>query len=926
MFKKTTLASTICMALFGQCVYAADEAAEQTQNAQANDNNDSLEIIEVVGIRSSLNKAVNIKRQSIQVVDAIVAEDIGKFPDNNLVEALQRVTGVQVTDRASGEVNTVTIRGLTDVTTTINGREMFTAAGRQLAVADIPAALLESVEVYKTRNASQLASGIAGQLNVRTQRPFNFEGSKVVVNARGVYQDQSEETDPIVSVLASNRWESSVGDVGALINLSFASTSYRDENSAPGGFVPFRADNLNRIYPWPTGLEHGMDRTPGATMYDPATDSEVEYYLSRDALNQSDLTGKRERPAVNLSFQWAPNDTSEYIFEAFYNGYRNESNNHLLFSYADSSRVETVTQPVLFEGTNVIKSRAWGDSGAFTSGDFSKSQTDSYMFALGGKWALSEDATLKSELVYQTSKYEREFVAMQANTRFPFVMADFNHEDGIMAWTVYDEEFGTPLDLTDPSLWTTSTMFDNGGEDNGDGLTFTLDLDFYVDWGIFTKAKAGVRYDKRTADSRSRDSNRFNPIPLASLGSEAHYVNSDFFDGKSDLPRSWVAFNAKNLWQNRAEYRDTFNFYDSADGERRMTLQKNFDIDQTSWAAYVQSQFETQLFGNRLDGDIGLRYTYAGADMDFYHWDGEVGGIVQSTGRNSSAKFLPNLTLRYHLSDDLITRFAYTQTLRRPEFGQLNSFINLRPDTTNVGYGNASGGNQSLRPVESTNYDFSLEYYFNEGSSAYATYFYRDIEGFVFDSLRQAQFPNPETGEMEDYILSQPGNTSNGVLKGVEVGLVYFPESVPQWLDGIGLQASGTFLDSDQDIPIFSNEGELTGYTNRSVFGVSDTSYSGVLIYERENFSTRLSYVWRDSFLNRYGSGRFAHPRGVYRRPEQSLDFQVSYDVTEDLVVTFDATNLTDEVYRQYYELPTVLNDSASIYSRTFGLGFRYSF
>ena len=312
--------------------------------------------------------------------------------------------------------------------------------------------------------------------------------------------------------------------------------------------------------------------------------------------------------------------------------------------------------------------------------------------------------------------------------------------------------------------------------------------------------------------------------------------------------------------------------------------------------------------------------------MDFYHWDGEVACIVQSTGRNSSSKFLPNLTLRYHLSDDLITRFAYTQTLRRPEFGQLNSFINLRPDTTNVGYGNASGGNQSLRPVESTNYDFSLEYYFNEGSSAYATYFYRDIEGFVFDSLRQAQFPNPETGEMEDYILSQPGNTSNGVLKGVEVGLVYFPESVPQWLDGIGLQASGTFLDSDQDIPNFSNEGELTGYTNRSVFGVSDTSYSGVLIYERENFSTRLSYVWRDSFLNRYGSGRFAHPRGVYRRPEQSLDFQVSYDVTEDLVVTFDATNLTDEVYRQYYELPTVLNDSASIYSRTFGLGFRYSF
>ncbi len=81
------------------------------------------------------------------------------------------------------------------------------------------------------------------------------------------------------------------------------------------------------------------------------------------------------------------------------------------------------------------------------------------------------------------------------------------------------------------------------------------------------------------------------------------------------------------------------------------------------------------------------------------------------------------------------------------------------------------------------------------------------------------------------------------------------------------------------------------------MFGVSDASYSGVLIYEKEDFSTRLSYVWRDSFLNRYGSGRFAHPRGVYRRPEQSLDFQISYNVSDDLVLTFDATNLASGVY-----------------------------
>lgn len=920
MFKKSVLASAVFVAMFSHASYAAEDT-----NQPANNSAQPVEDIVVTGIRSSLKKAIDVKRESVQVVDAIVAEDIGKFPDNNLVEALQRVTGVQVTDRASGEVSSVTIRGLTDVTTTINGREMFTAAGRQLAVADIPAALLESVEVFKTRSAAQLESGMAGQLNVSTQRPFNFEGSKVVFNARGVHQDQAEKTDPIVSALVSNRWESSIGDIGALLNLSYARTQYRDENATPGGFIPFRADNLRRINPWPTGLEHGMDRTPGATMFDPSTGTNVEYYLSRDGLNQSDATGKRERPAVNLSLQWAPNDTSEYVFEAFYNGFRNESYNHLLFSYADSSRLQTQVQPELWEGSNVIKSRAWGDSGAFTSGDYSTAETDSFMYALGGKWELSPETTLNSELVYQTSTYKRDFIAMQANTRFPYVFADFNREDGIMAWTVYDKEFGTPVDLTDPGRWTTGTMFDNGGEDKGDAFTYTADLDFNIDRGIFTKAKTGVRYDKRTAESYNRDSNKTNTMPLASLDSGMLRVNNNFFAGRSDLPRSWVAMNGHALWQNRDAYRDTFGFFNSSDDVRRMTLNQTFDIDQTSWALFAQTNFETQLFGKQLDGEIGVRYTDVSADMEFYTWDAAAQEYLVSASNNSSEKLLPNVILRYHWTDDLLMRFAYTETLRRPEFGQLNSFISLRPDTTNVGYGNAGGGNKDLKPVESSNYDLSLEYYFGEGSSVYATYFYRDIEGLVFDSLRQAQFANPTTGVMEDYILAQPGNTSSGVLKGVEVGAVYFLDNVPGWLDGFGIQASGTFLKSNQQIPVFNNVGELTSYTSRGIFGVSESSYSGVLIYEKQDFSARLSYVWRDSFLHRYGSGRFAHPRAVYRQPEKSLDFQLSYNVTDNLVVSFDATNLTDEVFRQYYEEPDMLNDSASIYSRTFGIGLRYS-
>ncbi len=909
MFKRTLVSMAVASSFMVTPTYAEEE------------NLDNIEVIQVQGIRGSLNKSVELKRQNIQVVDAIIAEDIGKFPDNNVVEALQRVTGVQVTDRNAGEVNTVTIRGLTDVTTTINGREMFTAAGRGLAVADIPAALLETVEVYKTRSASQLESGIAGQLDVRTQRPFNFEGAKFVMNARGVYQDQAEETDPIISALMSNRWDVANGEFGALLNVSFARTTYRDQSVTAGAAVPFRADNLERMFPdawgWTPGLEQGLSTKPGSTITNLATGEEVEYLLSRDAVFQDDYTGERERPALNLSLQWAPDHASEYVFEAFYNGYRNESYNNKLFSFVDAWWDLPSTPPEVYEGTNIIKSRGVGSAaGAFTSGDFAKDKTDSYMFALGGRWDVGTDTTIKSELVYQMSEFETEFFAMRSDSavNLPYVDVDFNADDGVPAWDVLTGEGGESVSLTDPSMWNTGQLYDNGGKNKGDALTYTLDVDFYLDYGIFTKAKAGMRYDLRTASDYTRGVDGYNSASLSSLDSSMLNTNSNFYDGGANIPTSWVSINGSSLWNNRSAYRELYGF-----AEEDLKLEKTFDIDQTTWSFYVQSDFETELFGKILDGQIGLRYVNAEADMTFFNIDALEGEETRSTATNSSSKLLPSLVMRYQLTDDLIARFAYTETLRRPEFSQLNSFVRYFDDISNVGYGTGSGGNKNLKPVESKNYDISLEYYFGDGSSIYGTYFYRDIEGFVYDSVRSVEHDG------ETYIVSMPDNSSNGVLQGFEVGGVYFLDNVPAWLDGFGIQASATFLDSEQDLPEYASDGTLTGYTSREMFGVSDTSYSGVLIYEKEAYSARLSYVWRDAFLANYEAALFANPRGIYRRPEQSLDFQFSYNITDDLVVTFDATNLTNETFQQYYEDEDRFNLSNAIYSRTYGLGIRYS-
>lgn len=944
MFKRHLLSSSIAMATALGGMSSAALAQDAKYDAEF-DESTALEEVVVTGVRASLSKAIDIKRNKFQIVDSIVAEDIGKFPDNNVVEALQRVSGVQVTDRGAGEVNAVSIRGLTDVTTTVNGRQIFTSSGRSVAMADVPASLLRGVNVYKTRSASQLESGIAGQVDILTQRPFDFDDSKVVLAGRGIYQEQADSTDPNLSGLFSNRWETSAGEFGALVSLSYAETNYRDQNVAPGAVIPFATGdapaNLSPYQPirsvytatgaepwsvdpaywgvqnWTPGLEAGLSNAPGSTVV--VGGEEAEYILSRDAIFQNNLTGKRERPAANISLQWAPNETSEYLFEAFYNGYRNESFNSLNFSYVDywgdASALPNGGEFEIFDGTNVVKAREVIAPYGFTSGDLAESKTDSYVYALGGKWDITDNFRLESEVYYQNSEYETSFIAMQAYRIAYGVGVDFNAGGGMPEWVYYDNPNTADVDesdLTDASQWTTSNFYDNGASSEGDALTFDLDGELDLDMNGFTTVRFGLRHDVRGASESGRDQTAYYEIPLDSIEGLATST-SGFFDSRADIPTAWASVDGYYLSTNADEIRALY-------GLSAESLRKTFEVEEATTSAYAEADFETEVAGKVVDGQFGLRYVTADTDMDFYDFDEATNTPSQSSASASTSKLLPSLATRLHITDDLIARFAYTETLRRPNFNQLNSFTYYQAGVTDTQLGSASSGNPNLQPVESKNYDLSLEWYFSDASAVYATLFRRDIDGFVHDSARVVEYQG------DTYVLTQPDNTSNGILEGVELGLTYFPENLPEILDGFGIQASYTALDSQQDIPVYDDKGNKTGMTDTPMFGVSDSSYSVVFAYDRELFDMRLSYVWRDDFLYSYESRSFANPLGVYHDAETSVDFQASYDVSDNLVVTFDATNLTDEEYQTYYENESIYNLNTAIYSRTFALGARYSF
>ncbi len=953
--------------------FALAAEAQTTPVAPAATDSD---VVVVTGVRGSLIKSLAIKRKNTQVVESVVAEDIGKLPDNNVVEALQRVTGVQVTNRAGGEVSALSIRGMPDINTTWNGRNIFTASGTQVALQDIPSTLVRQIDVYKTRAASQIETGIAGQIDVSSLRPFDFKGPEVSVFARETYLEPAKKWNPQLSIMASNRWHTSLGDVGALINLSDVKTDYRNESVTPGALVPFSTANsselapgsgasnlcnpsnpggwtpLERIFPtdcrapnlatsnptdlqslWSPGLHEGLSEAPGSTLT--INGKAVPYYLSRDAVFQSDVHGQRERPAANVAFQWQPDDNSVYTFEAMYNGYKDKIFNNLLFTFVDwwgnlgPNPASTIT---LFPGTNVIKTRTVGSVYGFNSGDYTTAATDSFVYALNGKWKIGDRLRLNGDLSFQTSTYHSEFTATRIDRVANSVTVDFNRGDGNMNFSFDDNS-----KLTDPTQWNVAQFYDNANRNNGSAATASLDGVFDADWGAVKTLSFGVRLDDRKAAEANRQQSGFLGRNMATLDKNYQYTNSDFWSDIGGVPTSWLEPNAYYIRDHIDDWRALYHTADPANIKLTpsLHLQKTFDVDEKTNAVYVMADSDNELFGRRLRGNFGLRYVSVKTDMNFYNSNS--GTVTTTSASKEVSKVLPSLTLRYDATDDILVRFNYGETLRRPNFGDLNPVLQLSPDVTNIGYGTGGGGNPDLEPTMSKNMDLTAEWYFQKDSALYGTLFTRDINGLVVAirhrvHVAAADDPartQPGHANGYDYVINSPVNASQGKISGAELGLIYFPKGLPDLLDGLGFQGSVTTLESTQNVPDTNDAGDIIAQLKTGFFGVSRYSYNATLAYEKGPVGARLSYVWRSAFLAGNEASLFANPLGIWRKPEKSLDFQLTYKVNDRMSFDIDGVNLTNETQQQYYHFgeagnPTVTDFGTVQVGRSISVGFRW--
>mgnify|MGYP002040399692 FL=1 len=466
LLRSGTLGSVSLLALAVAHPAWSQDFIEVTPPSAASDGPVQVQDVVVTGLRGSLRSAQALKRNADEVMDAIVAEDIGKLPDVNASESLARVTGIQV-ERGGGEASRVIVRGLPDVATTYNGRDIFTDQGRSVAMQDFPAAAIAALEVYKSSSAWRLESGIAGLINVRSRRPFDFDGFELSTSVKGSYATQSESYDPNGDILISNRWNTGAGEIGALLNLSYTSLRYLDSVR------------------WDSG---GIVAVDGQSA-DPA----IQGARYPDAVGIFYGTGERWRPSANLALQWRPNDQWEFYVDALYQGYRNKISDRqfIVPLNHETTRFEDVA---LRNGRNEIQSltqiagrrpEQW--QGASTG------KTNTWQAAVGGSYNAGP-LQIAFDLARTDSTYE--FSNYSFDTSFihaPVTLIDFDTpgEDGGATFEFRD------FDVTNPDNYVYRGLFDRHFIGAGDDWQAKIDLTYDTGNSLIPQLKFGVRYVDR---------------------------------------------------------------------------------------------------------------------------------------------------------------------------------------------------------------------------------------------------------------------------------------------------------------------------------------------------------------------------------------------------------------------------------------------
>lgn len=805
------------------------------------------ELVVTGGFASSLARALDEKREAPNVVDAISAEDIGKFPSNNIAEALQRVPGVAIT-RDRGEGLFVRVRGLGPnfQIVTLNGRSAAVnenvrdsgQSGRQFRFDTLPSELVSGVEVGKTPLASLDEGAIGGVVNIRTFRPLELGRSTVAASATLSRPELADAMDPRVSGLVN--WVNADRSLGGLLAVVYDERTLRQDRVTGVSWTEVNTT---------TALGRSL-AAQGVSIYPTAI---------RPTLERED----RKRLGLAASFQYRPSEATELTFDALYT--------HLDDHYDELTYSADYDMSRLVAGTAVVQGGALIGGTTATSTQIGREVSDlthdNLMLALGakhriGEWTLSADAVF-AQAYSDTSKPITRTRLLGSTGQSTFAMT--KARDAISGVTFLT------ADLDNPSLLPFRRIEYRVNDALDEERAVQFDAERPVAWGPVTRMAFGAKYRERKRDYDRADINY--TTNLAGRIFDASYFDpfpvSGFLGGVDGaLPRSWAMPDPAAFWALADK---------SQTGSARADQRNSYHVSEDIAAAYGLADLDTMLFGRPLRGQFGVRAART-KQVSAGHADNGRAAIPVRFEKTYT-DVLPTANLAMDLSDNLMARVAIAKVITRPSLADLAPRLTLNSSGTVL---TAVGGNPQLKPFEAWQYDATLEWYFAPGSALIAGAFYKDITTFVYS--QRTNF----VVDGQSYLLTSPTNGGEASIKGLEFAYQHLFKTLPVPFDGLGVLANYTYTDTEATYsPTLKDE----------MVNVAKNSFNLTAFYEKGPFAARASYSWVDDVLQDVGGAGLS---ALNDKSFGSLDASVSYRITPQLTAVVEGQNLTDAAQWQF--------------------------
>ena len=914
----TLLALSIGLALqagsaFAQQTGPADELPVDAA-AQADTQATNLDAVTVTGYRASVEKAMDIKRAEKGMVDAIVAEDIADFPDNNLAESLQRIPGVAIT-RDAGEGRNISVRGLgPDFTRVrINGMEaLTTVAGSDQSGGNnrsrgfdfnaFASELFSQLVVRKTASADVEEGSLGATVDLRTARPFDYDGFTFAASGQAGYNDMSEKTDPRLAALISNTWAD--GTFGALLSVAYSKKQLLEEGSNSGRWANGQANN-------------GFD--PSSPF---AEANDVNVYTPRFP-RYTLMNHDQSRLGVTGSLQWKPNDSTEFTLDALYSKLEAKRHERYIEAISFSRGASQGGKPEMIVKDGYVDPK----TGALTYGEFdnvdvrSEQRYDEWQTAfkqitLGGEHRFSDAFKINGQIGTSSSKHKNPIQTTVIMDKLNVDGYSYDYR-GNANFPVYN--YG--IDPLDPNGWTLAEIRIRPQYVDNDFDTGSLDFEW--NFGPSFTLKGGVLAKNYSFSTRELRRAAEGDVPNFADGT--HIVPADFtqvgsLQGIHGTPNSWVVPGLSAIADNLDIYSNTGTF---TLNERAVNSRRVEEKDRGVW---LMGDFGFDIGSIPVSGNAGIRYVQT--NQTATGWATVTGTPVQTTVERKYSDTLPSLNLVAEITPDFLVRFGAAKVMSRPGLGSLTPGV-----TVNVAGGarGISGGNPNLDPIRATTADLGFEWYFDEGAMLGLAFFYKDISSFVQTSKRTIRYADSGlplslldgtgAGPDDDFGFSVPLNSPGGDLTGAEFNYVQPFTFLPGKWSNFGVQLNYTYVDSQIQYLTTSGDNSL----KTDLTGLSKNAYNGTLFYEGDKFSGRVSYSHRDSYLTQVpGSEVGFDVHGM--SPVNSVDASLSWKLNDHVELSLEGINLTNERSNEWvgsaWQLPLQYSETG----RQYMAGFRYKF